>query len=277
MALQKITFDGSSVTSKRDADINHHLGGLVPAGIISGLGNECSVSVSNNYITFKDGYVQIYGRRIFVESGSQVYISLDSTKYGYVVVEVNLSSNTVSLKSVETTSTSYPSLTQQNLMTSGTLYQFPIAKYKKTSSSITLTSGFTPTYIMCGLRTVNLVKKTKTLYMEDLVNWEQVDEVEFDMDDVPYDAIITLSFCYVDTLGYGASSQFCGSFVMNGTARYCYSYLQVRSTKNYGNTGTVTFIVDGQNYSTLKVKKADTSIYDYPNCIEISYYVVEGE
>ena len=28
MALQKITFDGSSVTSKKDADINHHLGGL---------------------------------------------------------------------------------------------------------------------------------------------------------------------------------------------------------------------------------------------------------
>ena len=53
MALQKITFDGSSVTSKKDADINHHLGGLVPAGIISGLGNECSVSVSNNYISFR--------------------------------------------------------------------------------------------------------------------------------------------------------------------------------------------------------------------------------
>ena len=55
MALQKITFDGSSVTAKRDADINHHLGGLVKAGIIEGLGNECSVSVSNNYNTIKDG------------------------------------------------------------------------------------------------------------------------------------------------------------------------------------------------------------------------------
>ena len=71
MGLVKITFDGSSVTSKRDADINHHLGGLVRAGIIEGLGNECQVSVSNNYITFRDGYVQIYGRRIYVEDGSQ--------------------------------------------------------------------------------------------------------------------------------------------------------------------------------------------------------------
>ena len=132
MALQKITFDGSSVTSKRDADINHHLGGLVRAGIIEGLGNECQVSVSNNYITFRDGYVQIYGRRIYVEDGSQVYISLDSTKYGYVVVEVNLSNNTVALKAVETSSSSYPNLTQQDLSTTGTLYQFPIA----TSSSM---------------------------------------------------------------------------------------------------------------------------------------------
>lgn len=276
MALQKITFDGSSVTSKKDADINHHLGGLVPAGIISGLGNECSVSVSNNYITFQDGYVQIYGRRIYVEANSQVYVSLDATKYGYVVIEVNLSNNTVSLKSVETTSSSYPSLTQQNLMTSGTLYQFPIAKYKKTTSSITLQS-FTPTYIKCGLREAKLVKKSQTLYMEDTVNWEQVDEVEFDTNDIPYDATLILTFCYVDTLGYGASSQFCGSFVITGSARYAYSYIQVRSTKNYGNTDTVSLILDGQNFSTLKVKKADTSIYYYPNCIELSYYVVEGE
>ena len=276
MALQKITFDGSSVTSKRDADINHHLGGLVPAGIISGLGSECSVSVSNNYIKFKEGYVQIYGRRIYVEEGSQVYVSLDATKYGYVVIEVNLATNSIALKSVETTSSSYPSLTQQNLMTTGTLYQFPIAKYKKTTSSITLQT-FTPTYIMCGLREAKLVKKTKTLYMEDLVNWEEVNEVTFDLSDVPYDATIVLSFCYHDTLGYGAPSQFCGSFVMAGSARYCYSYIPVRSTKNLGNAETVTFIVDGQSYSSLVVKKADTSVYYYPNCIEVSYYTIEVE
>ena len=275
MALQKITFDGSSVTSKRDADINHHLGGLVRAGIIEGLGNECQVSVSNNYITFRDGYVQIYGRRIYVEDGSQVYISLDSTKYGYVVVEVNLSNNSVALKAVETSSSSYPNLTQQDLSTTGTLYQFPITKYKKTTSSITLDTGFTPTFIKPGLREVKLVKKTKTLYMEDLVNWEDVNEVSFDLSDVPYDATITLSFCYHDTLGYGAPSQFCGSFVMPGSARYCYSYIPVRSTKNLGNTETVTFIVDGQSYGSLVVKKADTSVYYYPNCIEVSYYVLE--
>ena len=89
MGLVKITFDGSSVTSRQDADINYHVTGLVQAGIIRGLGKELEYSISNNYITFQDGYVQIYGRRIYVESGSQVYVSLDSTKYGYVIITVN--------------------------------------------------------------------------------------------------------------------------------------------------------------------------------------------
>ena len=91
MGLVKITFDGSSVSSKQDADINYHVTGLVSAGIIRGLGAELKTSVSNNYITFKDGYVQIYGRRIYVEEGSSVYISLDSTKNGYVVSLANYS------------------------------------------------------------------------------------------------------------------------------------------------------------------------------------------
>ena len=140
MGLVKITFDGSNVTSKQDADINFHVTGLVPAGIIRGLGSELSYSASNNYITFQDGYVQIYGRRIYIESGSQVYVSLDSTKYGYVCITVNLTTNTVTLGVVETTSSSYPTLTQQNLHTTGKIYQMPIAKYSKTTTSLTLQS-----------------------------------------------------------------------------------------------------------------------------------------
>lgn len=145
MGLIKITFDGSSVSAKQDADINYHLTGLVPAGIIRGLGSELSFSASNNYITFQSGYVQIYGRRIFVESGSQVYISLDSTKYGYVVITVNLSSNNVTLSIVE--GTSYPTLTQQNLATGGNIYQMPIARYSKTTTSLTVDTSFQRVYI----------------------------------------------------------------------------------------------------------------------------------
>lgn len=145
MELIKITFDCSSVSAKQDADINYHLTGLVASGIIRGLGGDLAISASNNYITFQSGYVQIYGRRIFVEAGSQVYISLDGTKYGYVVITVNLSNNSVNLGIVE--GSSYPSLTQQNLATGGTLYQMPIARYSKTATSLTLDTSYQRTFI----------------------------------------------------------------------------------------------------------------------------------
>lgn len=273
MALQKITFDGASVTSKKDADLNHHLGGLIPAGIISGLGNECSVSVANNYITFQDGYVQVYGRRIYVEAGSQVYVSLDSTKYGYVVVEVNLSSNTVNLKTIETTSTSYPTLTQQDLSKTGTLYQFPIAKYKKTTSSITLTSGFTPTYIKPGLRAVT--KKLKSKYkLFETASYESLDSVEFDISDIPYNSMIYIVFATVDTMNYGGFSQICGTFTLNSSLlSWTYGYLPLRSTANYGQTSEVLIGMAG-NYGSLKFTK-QSGVNNYPNAVYIYYEDLE--
>lgn len=139
MAVVKITFDGSSVSASQDAVLNHFLCGEIPAGILEGIGSELSYSVSNNYITFQDGYIQVYGRRIYVQPASQVYISLDSTKYGYVIIDVNLSTNNATLTKVEASST-YPTLTQDNLLNGGVRYQFPIAKYTKNTSSITLQS-----------------------------------------------------------------------------------------------------------------------------------------
>lgn len=168
MALVKITFDGSSVTAKQDADINYHLTGLVASGIIKGLGSELSYSSSNNYITFNDGYVQIYGRRIYVETGTRVYISLDSSKYGYVIISVNLANNTASIGVAEA-SNDYPTLTQQNLATGGTIYQMPIAKYRKTTTSITLDTSFQRNYIETPLSVANsgyerAVNKIKNIY-----------------------------------------------------------------------------------------------------------------
>ena len=273
MALQKITFDGSSVTSKRDADINHHLGGLVRAGIIEGLGNECQVSVSNNYITLRDGYVQIYGRRIYVEDGSQVYISLDSTKYGYVVVEVNLSSNSVALKAVETSSSSYPNLTQQDLTTTGTLYQFPIAKYKKTTSSITLDTGFTQIFIKPGLRQAKLVQKSK-YKMFETANYETVQKVTFDLSDIPYGSMLYFHFQIVDSMGYGAMQQNMGTIViLRDDLYWSNSYYALRSSQNYGNTGTINVNFYADDFDSVTIDKG-TSLYG-PNCVTLIYYVIE--
>lgn len=273
MALQKITFDGSSVSSKRDADINHHLGGLVKAGIIEGLGNECSVSVSNNYITLQDGYVQIYGRRIYIEKGSQVYISLDSTKYGYVVVEVNLNTNSVALKAVEVSSSSYPSLTQEDLSKTGTLYQFPIAKYKKTTSSITLDTGFTQIFIKPGLRRANLVAKTK-YKMFETPDYETIQKVTFDLSDVPYGSMLYFHFQVIDTLAYGALQQNMGTIVIPRDDLYwSNSYYTIRSSQNYGNSGTVTVNFYADDFDSVTIDKG-TSTYG-PNCVTLIYYVVE--
>ena len=273
MALQKITFDGSSVTSKRDADINHHIGGLVRAGIIEGLGNECQVSVSNNYITLRDGYVQIYGRRIYVEDGSQVYISLDSTKYGYVVVEVNLTSNSVALKAVETSSSSYPNLTQQDLSTTGTLYQFPIAKYKKTTSSITLDTGFTQIFIKPGLRQAKLVQKSK-YKMFETASYETVQKVTFDLSDIPYGSMLYFHFQIVDSMGYGALQQNMGTIVVPRDDLYwSNSYYALRSSQNYGNTGTINVNFYADDFDSVTIDKG-TSLYG-PNCVTLIYYVIE--
>lgn len=174
MGLVKITFDGSSVTSKQDADINYHVTGLVPAGIIKGLGDEVSYSASNNYITFQDGYVQIYGRRIYVEAGSQVYVSLDSTKYGYVIITVNLNNNTATLGIAESSSSSYPTLTQENLHKTGKIYQMPIAKYSKTTTSLTLQS-FDRVYIQTPLSVARSGYEDAVDYIEDRMkpyNWK---------------------------------------------------------------------------------------------------------
>lgn len=142
MALKKITFDGATVSSKDDADINYHLFNLIPVGIIKGLGNEIPVTAGNNTITFGSGYLQIYGRRIYMEANTQVSITLDSVRNGYVIVDVNLAANTLQLLTVESSS-GWPSLTQNNLATTNGKYQFPIARYTKTATSLTLDNAFT--------------------------------------------------------------------------------------------------------------------------------------
>ena len=173
MGLIKITFDGSSVSAKQDADINYHLTGLVAAGIIRGLGSDLSYSASNNYITFQSGYVQIYGRRIFVEAGSQVYISLDGTKYGYVVITVNLSNNSVNLGIVE--GSSYPSLTQQNLATGGTIFQMPIARYSKTATSLSVDTSFQRVFIETPLSVADSGYSRAVTYVNNKYNsWVKV-------------------------------------------------------------------------------------------------------
>ena len=142
MSLIKITFDASSVSSKMDADIIHFLANK-QNGIFTDVLGRCQASVSNSYISFQSGYIQVYGRRIFVESGTRIALSLDGSAYGYVIVKIDLGNNELSLELKEALS-AYPVLTQEDLMNGGLIYEFPLTRYTKTASSVTLDANYVP-------------------------------------------------------------------------------------------------------------------------------------
>lgn len=137
MAVTKLTFDGSLNTAKQDAYFNYYITNK-QNGIVKGLGNECSCTASNGTITFKDGFISVYGRRVFIENGTSTKISLDSTKYGYVVLSIDTSKNEVTIVVKEGTSSAYPSLTKTNLLDEDGVYEQPICSYYKTSSSLSI-------------------------------------------------------------------------------------------------------------------------------------------
>ena len=140
MALIKITFDSASVSSKQDADLNHFMASSLN-GRIYGLGGNVNVTTSNNYIILSSGYVQVYGRRVYVESNTKIAVALDGTAYGYVYICFDLGNNIVSLEKKETP-TGYPSLVQENLQLGGLIFELPVARYTKTASSLTLDNNY---------------------------------------------------------------------------------------------------------------------------------------
>jgi hypothetical protein len=140
MALIKITFDSASVTSKQDAECNHFLVSGQNGRII-GLGGNLAVTTSNNYINLASGYVQVYGRRVFVEQNTKIQVALNGSAYGYVFIKYDMANNTVTLDKKETTG-GYPNLVQDNLLTGGMIYELPVARYTKTSSSLNLDTNY---------------------------------------------------------------------------------------------------------------------------------------
>jgi len=138
MGLQKVTFEGGNVTSKIDSDLYHFLFSS-DVGILKGLKNECNFTLANNTITFSEGYVSVYGRIIYIENQTTIGVTPDSSKYGYVVLGVNTSDNTVSLYLKEQTG-GYPPLTTTNLLTTDGLYELVFCAYIKTTTSVNISS-----------------------------------------------------------------------------------------------------------------------------------------
>ena len=140
MGIQKVTFDGANVTSKIDADLYHFLFSS-DVGILKNVKSQCSYTLANNTITFLDGYVSVYGRIIYIENQTTVSVTPDSSKYGYVVLGVVTQTNTVSIYIKEAVGT-YPVLTQANLQITEGLYEYALAAYSKTTTSVNLINEF---------------------------------------------------------------------------------------------------------------------------------------
>ncbi len=242
MAIQKITFDAASVSSKMDADINHFLTSGVN-GIFYGILGRCQASVSNNYISFQNGYVQVYGRRIYVESGTKISVSLDGSAYGYVIIKIDLGNNSISLEKKEASS-AYPTLTQNDLMNGGLIYEFPLCRYTKTSTSITLDTNYDPPSIKNDQTKIN---EKGTEVKNDASSkygpvWDMYSSLSqgncYVFEDInssnAFDGIISV---YVD----GTNVLFCGASVSGsgGVVNYryngqdCYLSCQLTSSKLY--------------------------------------------
>lgn len=164
MAIIKLTFDGSLNTAKQDAYFNYYLTNK-QNGIVKGLGNEVEPTASNGTITFKDGFVSVYGRRVYIENGTSIKISLDSTKCGYVVLKINTAKNEATIETKEGTSLIYPSLSQEDLLANDGIYELALCSYYKTSSSLSISTSEN-----CYVRTFGEILNTVQASLNEKIN-----------------------------------------------------------------------------------------------------------
>jgi len=195
MGIQKVTFDGANVTSKIDADLYHFLFSS-DVGILKGVKSQCSYTLSSNTITFMDGYVSVYGRIIYLENQTTVSVTPDSSKYGYVVLGIDTQVNTVSLYIKEAVGT-YLVLTQTNLQTTEGLYEYALAAYTKTTTSVNLINEFERVMITSDrIRVQELETKLKDFYYPHQLGLTKISNGVYRFGDVN-SAILMESILYV--------------------------------------------------------------------------------
>ena len=139
MSIRGITFTSQVVKSDDDGSL-HDMLLASKSGIIHG----CTTTSDANNIYIGAGRFVVRGRMIEVQGTETITPStvLDGTKYCCLVFEIDLTkSNTTDtfnqgyFKVLSSTST-YPTLTQQDLNTGGDLHQYLWAKFTQTSQGI---------------------------------------------------------------------------------------------------------------------------------------------
>jgi len=142
MAITKLTFDEALNSAKNDAFFNYYLTNK-QNGIFRDLGGACTPSTSGGKITFKDGFVSIYGRRVYIENNTSIIVPLIAERKGYVILKIDTRNDEAGIELKEGTSTSFPSLTQEDLLLNDGIYEFPLVGYLKTASSLSLITNVT--------------------------------------------------------------------------------------------------------------------------------------
>ena len=137
--LDGFVFDTRPITSKDWAHYN-----WVMARKRDGITGGCEMSVSGNDISIADGYFLIRGRMGVVRGTTVVSAPTVSSGqvYALLVAKIDLSqTNTASTMNqltfeVKTNSSAYPTVTQQDLDDTGTIYELAFAKFTISSNGI---------------------------------------------------------------------------------------------------------------------------------------------
>lgn len=139
MALRGHVFDKQLFSSDccaliTDTFLNKH------SGIIKG----CELTNTSNSVYIDDGYFLVKGRPLQEEGGTTIEVEAGDLAgiYCKLVCEIDMSKtnttsqlNQVSYKILESTS-DYPTLIQEDITDGGTIYQFELAKFRRTLNGI---------------------------------------------------------------------------------------------------------------------------------------------
>lgn len=135
MAFQGITFDGQNVTPKNDGALYVALYG---DGILDG----CTMTISGDDLVIASGHFIAGGRVCQVDGATSVDLSGRTLTTGYIQVIMNydLTQDEGSqwyTSFVESATTTFPDLTQEDINETGTLYQVQLAVVQISGGSIT--------------------------------------------------------------------------------------------------------------------------------------------
>lgn len=108
----------------------------------SGILKGCNLSNTNNSITITEGYFVVRGRILQIV-GNETISNLTNNGYYSLVCEIDLSKinttdalNQATIKTVYNAN-NYPTLTQQDIIGTGTIYQYEFARFKVENGIIT--------------------------------------------------------------------------------------------------------------------------------------------